>query len=387
MALDLHRPGARAARRTPASSRARGRDEDAARLPARRARLPQPHAGRAAATATSPSRVLRNFAGRHLAEAAVAAAARLERRRAGGDRRQGGEGSALPPAACRRLGRAPGRRHRRIAPPHAGRAGTRCGRYIAELFDDDAVDAAAAASGLGPRCERAARALAGRGARRCSTRPRSRCPPTRAFRSTRQARRAQRAHGLPAGRDAVPAARLSRRRVVSAAAAADAASTRAWARARQRARPRGAGAVGARPRHRARGAVDGDDGLRGRAHADLLRLPGHRGDRAQRPRRARRRRPGPGARDACAARRPGPPTGSATTAGASCATTASRRRGPVRPRQARRSASLRRARRAVACPRCGSAHTERLSAFGSTACKALYRCLACREPFEYFKPI
>lgn len=43
--------------------------------------------------------------------------------------------------------------------------------------------------------------------------------------------------------------------------------------------------------------------------------------------------------------------------------------------------------RAVACPRCGSADTERLSAFGSTACKALHRCLACREPFEYFKPI
>jgi len=43
--------------------------------------------------------------------------------------------------------------------------------------------------------------------------------------------------------------------------------------------------------------------------------------------------------------------------------------------------------RNVACPRCGSAQTERLSAFGSTACKALYRCVACREPFEYFKPI
>jgi ring-1,2-phenylacetyl-CoA epoxidase subunit PaaD len=43
--------------------------------------------------------------------------------------------------------------------------------------------------------------------------------------------------------------------------------------------------------------------------------------------------------------------------------------------------------RNVDCPRCGSAHTERLSAFGSTACKALYRCLACREPFEHFKPI
>lgn len=43
--------------------------------------------------------------------------------------------------------------------------------------------------------------------------------------------------------------------------------------------------------------------------------------------------------------------------------------------------------RNVACPRCRSARTERLSAFGSTACKALYRCLACREPFEHFKPI
>ena len=41
----------------------------------------------------------------------------------------------------------------------------------------------------------------------------------------------------------------------------------------------------------------------------------------------------------------------------------------------------------VACPRCNSLHTERLSAFGATACKALYRCLACREPFEHFKPI
>ena len=41
---------------------------------------------------------------------------------------------------------------------------------------------------------------------------------------------------------------------------------------------------------------------------------------------------------------------------------------------------------APACPRCGSAHTERLAQFGSTACKALYRCLDCREPFDYFKP-
>jgi ring-1,2-phenylacetyl-CoA epoxidase subunit PaaD len=43
--------------------------------------------------------------------------------------------------------------------------------------------------------------------------------------------------------------------------------------------------------------------------------------------------------------------------------------------------------RHVECPRCGSAHTERLSAFGATACKALHRCLDCREPFEHFKPL
>lgn len=41
----------------------------------------------------------------------------------------------------------------------------------------------------------------------------------------------------------------------------------------------------------------------------------------------------------------------------------------------------------LACPRCGSERTERLSAFGSTACKALYRCISCREPFEHFKAI
>jgi len=37
------------------------------------------------------------------------------------------------------------------------------------------------------------------------------------------------------------------------------------------------------------------------------------------------------------------------------------------------------------CPLCGSAETEPLSAFGSTPCKALHRCLACKEPFEAFK--
>jgi len=47
----------------------------------------------------------------------------------------------------------------------------------------------------------------------------------------------------------------------------------------------------------------------------------------------------------------------------------------------------RRAAEHITCPRCGSTDTERQTAFGSTACKALYRCLACREPFEHFKPI
>lgn len=39
----------------------------------------------------------------------------------------------------------------------------------------------------------------------------------------------------------------------------------------------------------------------------------------------------------------------------------------------------------VACPQCGSANTEVLSEFGSTSCKALWRCKSCREPFDYFK--
>ncbi|MGT2499724.1 1,2-phenylacetyl-CoA epoxidase subunit PaaD [Bradyrhizobium guangxiense] len=40
---------------------------------------------------------------------------------------------------------------------------------------------------------------------------------------------------------------------------------------------------------------------------------------------------------------------------------------------------------AVACPQCGSEDTELLSEFGSTSCKALWRCKSCREPFDYFK--
>ena len=61
--------------------------------------------------------------------------------------------------------------------------------------------------------------------------------------------------------------------------------------------------------------------------------------------------------------------------------------GPVEPD---RGAPIRFVPRAVAplaCPRCASRDTERLAAFGATACKALWRCRACGEPFEHFKPI
>ena len=39
----------------------------------------------------------------------------------------------------------------------------------------------------------------------------------------------------------------------------------------------------------------------------------------------------------------------------------------------------------VKCPQCSSFETEKVSEFGSTACKSLYRCLACKEPFDHFK--
>jgi len=41
----------------------------------------------------------------------------------------------------------------------------------------------------------------------------------------------------------------------------------------------------------------------------------------------------------------------------------------------------------IQCPHCESLRTERVSEFGSTACKALHRCMDCREPFDYFKCI
>lgn len=59
---------------------------------------------------------------------------------------------------------------------------------------------------------------------------------------------------------------------------------------------------------------------------------------------------------------------------------APRRTGPI-------ALSLLPTRRAVTCPRCGSARTEVTSEFGPTACKAIYRCADCLEPFEHVKEI
>ena len=80
-------------------------------------------------------------------------------------------------------------------------------------------------------------------------------------------------------------------------------------------------------------------------------------------------------------RRRGPPTTSPRRAAASCKTF-----GIAPPNRAQRARALF-GEETVACPKCGSTATARISEFGSTACKALWRCKACAEPFDYFKCI
>ena len=58
---------------------------------------------------------------------------------------------------------------------------------------------------------------------------------------------------------------------------------------------------------------------------------------------------------------------------------------PPNPRQQVCNNDLFAAAEAVQCPHCNSYHTHRISEFGSTACKALYQCNDCKEPFDYFK--
>ncbi|GAB2832116.1 phenylacetate-CoA oxygenase subunit PaaJ [Streptomyces chlorus] len=61
--------------------------------------------------------------------------------------------------------------------------------------------------------------------------------------------------------------------------------------------------------------------------------------------------------------------------------------GPTRTRNPRANGADEPTPEPVRCPHCGSADTELLSRFSSTACKALRRCLACREPFDHFKEL
>lgn len=58
---------------------------------------------------------------------------------------------------------------------------------------------------------------------------------------------------------------------------------------------------------------------------------------------------------------------------------------PPNPRQQVCNDKLFAADEAVECPRCKSFHTHRISEFGSTACKSLFVCDDCKEPFDYFK--
>ena len=122
--------------------------------------------------------------------------------------------------------------------------------------------------------------------------------------------------------------------------------------------------------------------LRGRDHAHLFGLSGHARDHAghrghagaaRRRRRARRDPPGAGL-DHRLDEREGPrrAQGYGIAAPAERAVDIS-------------GISRRRAAPAIECPRCGSRDTRLVSDFGSTSCKALYRCVACHEPFDYFK--
>ncbi|HEX7904399.1 MAG TPA: 1,2-phenylacetyl-CoA epoxidase subunit PaaD [Chitinophagaceae bacterium] len=58
---------------------------------------------------------------------------------------------------------------------------------------------------------------------------------------------------------------------------------------------------------------------------------------------------------------------------------------PPNPRQQVCNNDLFMVNEAIQCPHCNSYHTHRVSEFGSTACKALYQCDDCQEPFDYFK--
>ena len=368
-----------------------------ARLPARRARLPQLHAGRAAARrlrgarccATARVAIFLELLWQRLEARATASSRRSPARPS----RKRATTASTPPTGSSASATAPTNRRRACT-----RRSTLLWPYFAELFEADEVDE--------PRPTRRPRPALGR---RCATPGAPASPPC----SRPQAWRCR-----PSARSAAPASAAAtastwatcwprcstcsarfraacgddRRCVRHAAAGTAAARRRQLARrarlggAGDRARPRGAGRLGRRPRHRARRSID--DGVRSTSSLTptYSGCPATEVIEAERRRRARRRRPRPD------------PRSDAARAGLDHRLDQRRRRRKLRgygiappgPVDLAEGVPLRFVPRAVAplaCPRCDSKDTERLSAFGSTACKALYRCRACGEPFEHFKPI
>ena len=193
----------------------------------------------------------------------------------------------------------------------------------------------------------------------------------------RPGRRAHRAPGLPARRDAGAAPRPPGSDVVTAPRHDGGAAVAAV---------RGPGDPGAHHRragHPARRSTDRDrrPGHR-HDHPDLHRLPGDGRDPGRHPPRARRGRPPRGRGPHRAVSPPGPPTGSPRRAGRSSPP-------PGSPRRPRCRAGRRRAADARRCAaRAAARRTPRsCRRFGSTACKALWRCRSCREPFDHVKAL
>ena len=389
------RPGRPGARRAHARRRARRRaaahDEDQLAFLRDERDFRNLHAGRAAARRLRRDRCCATLRWPTFLKLLWTRLARSSDAELAGHRRQGGEGGALPPAACGRLGRAPRRRHRRIARRAWRRRSTQLWPYVAEIFESDAVDDAgrrrAASARAGPTCATTGAPRCGAVARR--GRP-ARCRPSAPFRSTGK----RGVHSEHMGYILAEMQHLQR-------AFPEACGERsAWSR---RALERGLGTCSARVLDPEVPVVSVRDlGIvrdvieRRRRRSTSCVTPTYSGCPATEVieqsvrRRARRRRPRPGARRRCAARRPGPPTGSATKAARKLREYGIAPPGPVDRRRARAAALRAARRRALACPRCEQPATPSASSRLRLAppARRSYRCLRLRASrFEHFKPI
>ena len=282
---------------------------------------------------------------------------------------------------ARVLARPPGRRHRESRTTGRSAGLDEVWPYAHELFErDEVVERLVAAGVAADPAPRRAGLAAHR--HRAVLAEATLAVPETTWRPDRGALRA--AHHrvrLPARRDAAPAPRAPGGDVVSAALLAAL---------------RAAAAAVLDPELPVvtiadLGILRGVDVGRGRHghrddHPHLLRLPGDGRDRGRRPPCADRRRcrPGGGPQRALPRldhrldHRRGP--AAAARARHRPARAAHRRPGARSP-----SALAGTGARPAACPQCGSTDTEELAHFSSTACKALWRCRACREPFDHLK--